>query len=578
MTGTFQISGLVSGLDTAKIIDTLMSVEKQPLKQLQDQQTLIQTRKQAYADLSAKLSALRTKTLGLMLSTNTQARTATSTNTGVAIATASPATALQQITLNVLQTATKTLVSSSAAIGQPIDPTVTLATAGFGTTPTSGTFSINNVPITIDVNTDTLNSVMTKINSSAAGVTATLSGNQLQLSSNTGPITMGVVGDTSNFLQSTQLAASSSVFDGVMTWTNTSAGGLGVMQPTSKLQSARFNTPLATPPSPPSGSFTINGVNFTWDGSTDTLNDIISRINTSAAKVTASYDPNTDKFSLVAKDTGPAAISLADTSGNLLDALGVSGAVQQYGQTAQYTINGGPVQSSTSNVVSNAVSGVTLTLKGTGATTIDIAQDIAKSVSNVKDWVQAYNDALGLLRQDLAVDPSTNKPSIFTGNAMIQSIEARLHQLPSQVATGLGTAYTDLTGIGISTGPIGSAPGSTNQLVLDENKLTQALQQDPNAVASLLTAASGPITSLNSYLLGMTSYTGPLGSSQTAADQQLSQLNSRMQSLQTRINQRQAALEKKFADLESAMAKLQAQSAQLAGQLGSLSSISTGGQ
>ena len=570
MSGSFQIGGLVSGLDTTKIIEQLMSLEQRPLRLLESQQEKTKVRKTAYSDLSGKLSTLRSKTISLLLSSTSQARTATAANTAVATANAAPGTALQSFTLDVLQLATKSTLTSPTSIGMPVDSTVPLDQAGFGTAPTSGTFSINGTNVTVNAAVDSLDTVVANITATVPGVTASVVGNTVELVSNTGPITIGVHGNTSNFLTVTKLAASSSVFDGVTTWTNTSTGGVAAAQATAALQDARFANGLVQA----TGSFTINGVSFSWNADNtdaiadDTINSLVSRINASAAKVTASYDAATDKFTLVAKDTGPAAIAISDDSGNLLSALGIGGAAQQFGVASQYRVNGGPVQSNVSNVVTDAVSGMTLTLKGAGNTSVDVAQDVATTVNGVKEWVKAYNEALKLLREQLAVDPQTNLPSIFTGNGMVQSIESRLRRVVNVADNSLGTTYTELPRIGISTGPIGSSPGTTNEIVLDEAKLTQALVSDPTAVTALITSTTGPIQGLNTYLLGVTSFTGPLSSSQSAADRQIKQIDSRMRSLQLRLDARQAQLERKFANLEAAMAKLQAQSAQLAGQLG----------
>lgn len=576
MSGTFQFSGLISGIDSSKIIDQLMALERQPLQRLQQQQQTLQDRKAAYAALADKLSALQAKTFNLLLSTTTQGRTATSSNTNVATATASPNTAIQSFTLNVTSLATKTSVTSPTQIGQAIDPNVPLANAGFGTTPTSGSFTINGVSITVNAATDTLNDVINRINTTP-GLTATASllGNTLQLSDSQ-PIVVGSGGDTSNFLQVTKLAAAPSVETppGSGTFITTSTGPLGVANPSATLANARLATTLATT----TGSFTINGVTISWDSSVDSINSIVSKINSSGAKVTASYDPNTDTFRLEANDTGSAQIALTDNGGsNLLTALKVTG-TQSIGTNAAYSVNGGPTQYSTSNAITNLVPGVNATLSGTGTTTITIAQDTASAVSAVKDFITAFNDALTLVRQDVLVDPKTNKASIFTGDAFIEGLEFQLRAVVDTADTSLTTQFKTLPGIGISSGPVGSIPGTTNSLVLDEAKLTQALQSDPNAVTALLTDSNGPVGKLNSFLRSVTSFTGPLQSGQTSADQEISDLSQRITDLQERLDQRQQALEQQFAALEQAMAQLQTQSAQLAGQLGQLIGAATQGR
>jgi flagellar hook-associated protein 2 len=68
-------------------------------------------------------------------------------------------------------------VSSSAALGT-VSPTATLANARLSTAITAvdpsgnGTFNVNGAAITYNVNTDTLNSVITRINAASTGITA----------------------------------------------------------------------------------------------------------------------------------------------------------------------------------------------------------------------------------------------------------------------------------------------------------------------------------------------------------------------------------------------------------------------
>lgn len=79
------------------------------------------------------------------------------------------------------------------------------------------------------------------------------------------------------------------------------------------------------------GTFSINGVEFTVDPTTDSLNDVLNAINASAAGVTATYDASQDRLVIANTDPGNTAVitlgRASDTS-NLLTALGVRGATQ----------------------------------------------------------------------------------------------------------------------------------------------------------------------------------------------------------------------------------------------------------
>jgi flagellar hook-associated protein 2 len=74
--GAFGLSGLASGIDTAGIVDKLMQLEQQPKLRLQLRQKTEEARKQALADIQARLKSLRTaaadlKSVGLWSDTQT---------------------------------------------------------------------------------------------------------------------------------------------------------------------------------------------------------------------------------------------------------------------------------------------------------------------------------------------------------------------------------------------------------------------------------------------------------------------------------------------------------------------------
>lgn len=94
-------------------------------------------------------------------------------------------------------------VSSSGRLGT-LKTTAALANAGLTTTPSgSGTFSINGVSISYDTSTDTIKSLITRINKSNAGVTASYdsANDRMMLSNNTtGDMGIGVTDDSNGIL------------------------------------------------------------------------------------------------------------------------------------------------------------------------------------------------------------------------------------------------------------------------------------------------------------------------------------------------------------------------------------------
>jgi flagellar hook-associated protein 2 len=96
-----------------------------------------------------------------------------------------------------------------------VSTTLPMAQAGFTTTPTSGVFTINGTHIAFDAGVDSLTDLITKINNSGAGVTASYDTTadlftltqKLTASTSAFRITLGDPADTSNFLEAVSLTA-----------------------------------------------------------------------------------------------------------------------------------------------------------------------------------------------------------------------------------------------------------------------------------------------------------------------------------------------------------------------------------
>ena len=204
-----------------------------------------------------------------------------------------------------------------------------LFNAGWGSAPvfenyqtvSAGSFTINGTTIAVNAN-DSINSVISRINSSAAGVTASVSGDKIKLSTNSKSnsnsnsnsksnsdsednIVLG--GDTSGFLAATRLS-------GATTTRGNVRDDQRVLSKTTQFSSVT------------SGSFSVNGVSISVNKDTDTLTSIMSRINSSGAGVTASFDSAQNKLIL-------------NTTGNSEDLITVSGDTTGFLTAAKLSTN-----------------------------------------------------------------------------------------------------------------------------------------------------------------------------------------------------------------------------------------------
>ena len=169
----------------------------------------------------------------------------------------------------------------------------------------TGTFEVNGVQISVAAS-DSIDSVLTKINASAAGVTATFdtASEGLVLTQDTPGSTATVVvgNDTSGFLAATKLDSAivqAGTDDERMLALGSVAAFAGIT----------------------SGSFSINGVNLTVDVLADSLNDVIARIDAADAGANAEFDDAQRKFSI--QSLTPSTLTLSDGTSGLFTALGV---------------------------------------------------------------------------------------------------------------------------------------------------------------------------------------------------------------------------------------------------------------
>ncbi len=180
-------------------------------------------------------------------------------------------------------------VTSSVGIGR-VDPDADLSTAGLRTTPTTGTFTVNGVPITYSAG-DTLNDIINAINQSSAGVSATYDTyeDQLVLSSTTrGPQAITVANGTSNLGSALRLTTSDSSLQVGQPTLFTLNGSSTVRQSDSNVLTA--------------DQLGLTGVNFTATATGDTQVTVAPDVTTIGNAINAFVSAYNSAQSLIASD------------------------------------------------------------------------------------------------------------------------------------------------------------------------------------------------------------------------------------------------------------------------------------
>ena len=254
------------------------------------------------------------------------------------------------------------------------------------------------------------------------------------------------------------------------------------------------------------------------------------------------------------------------------------GSVETLGQNALFRIDavaGGAQQSSTSNQVAGVVTGVTLDLKQQSAApvTVTIAQDSSKPLAAMKDFVSALNDLQDFIKTSTSVDAKGN-PGALKGNLGVRLLSDALRRMTTDLVSGMSGPYRSIADLGVSTGTVGSAVGTTNSFQVDEAKFSAALTSNPQAFYDLLNNTAGPagqgvFTRMRSYLASATLPGGLVAAADSAATARESDIDRRVARLTEALANKQRRLQMQFASMESAISQLQAQGQRMQQQLGS---------
>jgi len=335
-----------------------------------------------------------------------------------------------------------------------------------------------------------LNDVIADINASGIGVTASITNdsygrpNILTVTSTQGNISFGSGSDTSNFLAVTGLLTSA---PGT---TRSSSNPLSRLSTSAKLQDAGFN---GGAPNPGDQAIVINGVSISYNAATDSLADLINRINASQAGVTARYDSLTDTVRLQNKATGDLMLTVEDApGGNLAAKLGLTTGTLTAGQNAEYSIDGGPTQQSASNSV--GFGGVTMTFKETTSApvTVTVSQDTSSAANAIKAFVAEFNNVMKAIDAATKADGSktNNQSGPLSGDASLRQLKSDLRSILTSPGTNLEGGFATLSQIGLTFGAVGSAIGTTNTLQFDEAKFAEAVRTNQAGVQELLSRLS----------------------------------------------------------------------------------------
>ena len=560
------LSGLASGFDWKSIVDQLIEVSRAPQNRMRSEKSALSTKTSALNEVKGLLSSLKSSLSSLSSTEALQKKSATfrdTTTDWTASANVDAPSGTYQFTF--VSEASAAKLTGAGGIATPLDTANTLSTLPVGRTITAGNFTVEGVQISITT-ADTLDDVLANITANT-GITATYNAgtDKIELvKGGGGSISLGASNDTSNFLQALRLSNGSSPV--------TSSTTLSSPRLSGPIDSANLAGWSGTGVS---DSIIINGESIDYNSSTDSIQTLLNRINSSSAGVTATYDLSSGRFLLTNKQTGNVGISVQDGmgGGGLAAAMGLTSGAITSGADAVFSVNGGGNLTSRSNTLDESVhgiSGLSVTANSVGTETITVGSDPSSAKGAINSFIEKYNAVQNAIEKytKITVDGEKVSSAVLAGNREMATISRELRRIlyttgNDESGNPLEGTVKRLSDLGIDFAGIENTISIKNSTTLDSRLASNA----DDVIAYFATADNGLVDRLDDMLerLVSSSSTTP-GTFQVQLDsisKQNKSLDKQIEEFERRLESQRSLLESSFIAMERAQSGFQQQSAYL---------------
>lgn len=496
--GGISFGGISSGIDTESIIARILQLERQPIQRLLIQKGQLTNRQTAVDQYKSLVGNVRTAAQTLNAASTFQLVQAASSDSAVATITAGTGALPGIYDLAVSRLAQTHKLASAAQT----DATTALNL--------SGTFLVNGKAVTVQTN-DSLSAVATKINEAGAGVTASI------INGGSGNTFLTITANSSG--ADNKVALSDVASGTVMSSLGFLSGAASIRKAiTNGAESIAFTDSVSTIGSllnvtvPPS-TIQINGTNVSVDFANDSLADLASRITANVPNVTATVVSAQQNGTTVYKlqIVGSSGTPTFSDDNRVLENIGILqtafGNELLAAQDAQFTLDGVSLTSS-SNTVTNVISGATITLLKADAvtppkTTLSLTRDNEAIRKKVQELADAYNAVVDFLKSAASFDSETLESGPLFGNSTVSLIQEQMARALLQSPDGVTGPYRNLLAIGVNF-------DSSGKMTLDTAKFDEALATNLKNVTDLFVEA-GRIDDPDIQFISATSKTKPSG-------------------------------------------------------------------
>jgi len=327
-------------------------------------------------------------------------------------------------------------------------------------------------------------------------------------------------------------------------------------------------------------TLTIEGQEFKLKAG-ESAKELASSINTNSTATVYAAVLENGTLVLSSRATGNTGPEFIKVSGAALTE--VAGAAKE-GRNAEFEVDG-VAGTSSSNTVTSAIPGVTLTLGGltpNGPVTIDVeppGPNASVVEAQVQSFVKLYNSTVETIQTQLQTKPPTKYEStseygtgILFGDVELTGLLDNMRVTMYEPIAGLPTEMSSPFDIGISTGSASGSGGSSGAsleglLTLEPAKLAEAVKANPAGVEKMLQQWS---QSLQTQVNTVGAPGGALEVRVNGDGTEVTGLASQISSMNEMLAQREKSLQRTYAELESVISRNTTQSDWLTSQEESL--------
>lgn len=319
--------------------------------------------------------------------------------------------------------------------------------------------------------------------------------------------------------------------------------------------------------------FNVGGVDKEVEltAGSNSLIDIRAAINGANIGVTASIISGDagDRLVLTGSTSGSAgaftlAVDSADANLLSLADFNLSHPFNSDAQDAQVKIDGELVTSST-NTLTTAINGLTLTLSKVGTSELTIAKDSSKATEAVNAFVKAFNDAITRIKGDSTYDSATKTGKPLNAESTVRTVMQLLNDARTKIPAALvGTPFETLSSLGISIQKDGL-------LAVDSSKLESVINSSFSDVEKTLGAFGKAFSDTLEQAVGAT---GLIANRVEGINRSVRLLKADQERLEFRLDAIEKRYRAQFTALDTLVSSLQTTGSYLTQQLASLNNNS----